>query len=222
MSVNKNKLVTINRKQYLSNRYIYEAMIRLKKTHWSDFEVEPIAKDKRNNIIMQVSSIIALANQATEKGYETPKLFNKVLTQGISDYISGNSQGIGWALEELRSEAIKKKKIIANPNKRVESTFLDGVQIDSIFNGFIDAIKLKSNVIQLEDMDNKYYRKRQVRIGYQYGFSIGTKRNKLVQNDFLEYFQDNMDIEITTVKKSLERLGLWNKVREIVKVSKTI
>ena len=71
-------------------------------------------------------------------------------------------------------------------------------------------------------MDNKYYRKRQVRIGYQYGFSIGTKRNKLVQNDFLEYFQDNMDIEITTVKKSLERLGLWNKVREIVKVSKTI
>jgi len=220
MPTDKNKLVLVNREQYLSNRYIYEDMIILKKMLLADLEIEPLATKKRKNISRQLSFIISRANKAIQNGYEIPKPLKKAMAQELSYFISGNAKGVGWSLVDLRKKAIKTQEIIDNPNKRIESAFSDGIQIDNIYNGFLDAIALKNNAIYLEDMDNKYYRKRRARIGYQYGFEIGMKKNKLVQRNFEEYFQGDMDIDISTPKKSLIKLGLWEKVRGIVEASK--
>jgi len=227
-----NKLVTKNRKQYLSNRYIYEAMIKLNKTPLSDLLQKPATTKKQNNIILQVSLIIHLANEAIKKGHEIPKVLNKIIINQMSNFIAGETKGIGWTIQSLRKRGVNLQNLINNPKKMYGSGANQCGVIEDIYKGFVDAKALKNGELTLEKMNNKTYRRRKSGTGYQYGFNIGETKNKLIQSDFLIYIQqkmlananvdnkDDVTVDIDTIKKDLIKNGRWSNIQDLVKCSK--
>jgi len=232
MPTDKNKLVTKNRKQYLSNRHIYEAMIKLNKTPLCDLLQKPATTKKQNNIVHQVAGIISLANQAIKKGHDIPKVLNKVIISQMSNFITGQTKGIGWTIPILRANGVKMQTLINDPKKMTWFEANSSGFIESIYKGFVDAKALKNGELTFKKMDNKTYRRRKSGTGYQYGFNIGETKNKLIQSDFLIYIQQKMlananvdtkgdvTVDIDTIKKNLIKNGQWSNIQDLVKYSK--
>jgi len=225
-----NKLVTKNRKQYLSNRHIYEAMIKLNKTPLNDLLIKPDARKIQIDIISQVSLIIHMANEAIEKGYDIPKVLNKIIINEMSNFIVGESHGIGWAVQELRDNGVKIQNIAKDPKSTSFDTTYITTVTTGIFKGFVDAKALKSGELTLEKMDNKTYRRRKSGTGYHHGFTIGETKNVLFLNEFLIYIQQKMLINasvgdekyvtLDTIRKALDTQELLSGIQELVKLAK--